>query len=85
MLEKLRLSAWKRNSVSAEKDKETKDAPKMFENNVSSATKGVKFAVSVFVLFVTGYILVLWNAVPIQVCLWLDHILQLYDHKKLTL
>ncbi|XP_063744384.1 centromere protein J isoform X2 [Eleginops maclovinus] len=39
MLEKLRLSAWKKNSE--EKDKETRDAPKMFENNVP---KGVKFA-----------------------------------------
>ncbi|XP_039673787.1 centromere protein J isoform X2 [Perca fluviatilis] len=44
MLEKLRLSAWKKNPVNAEKDKETKDGPKMFENNVSSVTKGVKFA-----------------------------------------
>ncbi|GAA6219153.1 centromere protein J-like [Lates japonicus] len=44
MLEKLRLSAWKKNPVSAEKDKETKDTPRIFENNVSSVTKGVKFA-----------------------------------------
>ncbi|XP_051260860.1 centromere protein J isoform X2 [Dicentrarchus labrax] len=44
MLEKLRLSAWKKNPVNAEMDKETKDCPKMFENNVSSVTKGVKFA-----------------------------------------
>ncbi|XP_078118605.1 centrosomal P4.1-associated protein isoform X2 [Sander vitreus] len=44
MLEKLRLSAWKKNPVNAEKDKETRDGPKMFENNVSSVTKGVKFA-----------------------------------------
>ncbi|XP_034742351.1 centromere protein J isoform X2 [Etheostoma cragini] len=44
MLEKLRLSAWKKNPVNAEKDKEMKDGPKMFENNVSSVTKGVKFA-----------------------------------------
>lgn len=51
MLEKLRLSAWKKNPVSAEKDKETKDGPKMFENNVPSVTKGVKFAVSKFKLF----------------------------------
>ncbi|XP_070770408.1 centromere protein J [Enoplosus armatus] len=42
MLEKLRLSTWKKNPVNAEKDKETKD--KMFENNVSAVTKGVKFA-----------------------------------------
>ncbi|XP_034002083.1 centromere protein J isoform X2 [Trematomus bernacchii] len=45
MLEKLRLSAWKKTSVSAEeKEKEARDAPKMFENNVPSVTKGVKFA-----------------------------------------
>ncbi|XP_070694180.1 centromere protein J [Pempheris klunzingeri] len=44
MLEKLRLSAWKRNSVGAEKDKETKEDPKMFENNFPCVTKGVKFA-----------------------------------------
>ncbi|CAK6968525.1 centromere protein J [Scomber scombrus] len=36
MLEKLRLSAWKRNPVDAEKDKDMKD--------VSAVTKGVKFA-----------------------------------------
>ncbi|KAM7406895.1 hypothetical protein PAMA_002880 [Pampus argenteus] len=36
MLEKLRLSAWKKNPVNAEKDKDVKD--------VSSVTKGVKFA-----------------------------------------
>ncbi|XP_044072782.1 centromere protein J isoform X2 [Siniperca chuatsi] len=36
MLEKLRLCAWK--------DKGTKDGPKIFENNVLSVTKGVKFA-----------------------------------------
>ncbi|XP_031729824.1 centromere protein J [Anarrhichthys ocellatus] len=44
MLEKLRLSAWKKNPVDAEKDKETRDGPKICENNVSSVTKGVKFA-----------------------------------------
>ncbi|KAK9537210.1 hypothetical protein VZT92_004845 [Zoarces viviparus] len=44
MLEKLRLSAWKKNPVDAEKDKETRDGPKTCENNVSSVTKGVKFA-----------------------------------------
>ncbi|KAI4806018.1 hypothetical protein KUCAC02_010610 [Chaenocephalus aceratus] len=45
MLEKLRLSAWKKTSVSAEeKEKEARDAPKMFESNVPSVTKGVKFA-----------------------------------------
>ncbi|XP_044222439.1 centromere protein J isoform X2 [Thunnus albacares] len=36
MLEKLRLSAWKKNPVDAEKDKDVKD--------VSAVTKGVKFA-----------------------------------------
>ncbi|KAK2840141.1 hypothetical protein Q5P01_013881 [Channa striata] len=41
MLEKIRLSAWKR---SAEKDRDMKDAPKAFENSLSSVTKGVKFA-----------------------------------------
>ncbi|XP_040004086.1 centromere protein J isoform X2 [Xiphias gladius] len=44
MLEKLRLNAWKKFPVSAEKDKETKDGPKIFANSVSSVTKGVKFA-----------------------------------------
>ncbi|XP_022595845.1 centromere protein J [Seriola dumerili] len=44
VLEKLRLSTWKKNPVTAEKDKETKDAPGFFVNNVSSVTKGVKFA-----------------------------------------
>lgn len=52
MLEKLRLSAWKKNPVNAEKDKETRDGPKMFANNVSSVTKGVKFAVSMFKQFI---------------------------------
>lgn len=67
MLEKLRLSAWKKNTVNAEKDKETKDGPKIFENNVSTVTKGVKFAVSVFTLFVIGYIHVVCCVV--SVCL----------------
>nr|XP_019956297.1 PREDICTED: centromere protein J isoform X2 [Paralichthys olivaceus] len=44
MLEKLRLSAWKKNPVSAEKDKETKDGLRISANPVSSVTKGVKFA-----------------------------------------
>ncbi|XP_037646357.1 centromere protein J isoform X2 [Sebastes umbrosus] len=44
MLEKLRLSAWKKNPVTAEKDNEMKDAPKICENNGTSVTKGVKFA-----------------------------------------
>ncbi|KAI3356056.1 hypothetical protein L3Q82_017325 [Scortum barcoo] len=44
VLENLRLTAWKKNSVSAEKDKETKDCPKIFENNVTAVPKGVKFA-----------------------------------------
>lgn len=57
MLEKLRLSAWKKNPVPAEKDNETKDAPKICENNGTSVTKGVKFAVSMFILVVIGYIL----------------------------
>ncbi|TMS06707.1 Centromere protein J [Larimichthys crocea] len=43
VLEKLRLSAWKKNPVVAEKDKEMKDGHKVFEN-ASSVTKGVKFA-----------------------------------------
>ncbi|XP_036966294.1 centromere protein J isoform X1 [Acanthopagrus latus] len=44
MMEKLRISAWKKNPLSAEKDKEPKDSPRMFENNLSAVTKGVKFA-----------------------------------------
>uniref|UniRef100_A0A3B4UJ67 Centromere protein J n=1 Tax=Seriola dumerili TaxID=41447 RepID=A0A3B4UJ67_SERDU len=55
VLEKLRLSTWKKNPVTAEKDKETKDAPGFFVNNVSSVTKGVKFAVSMFILSVIGW------------------------------
>ncbi|XP_062416293.1 centromere protein J isoform X2 [Pungitius pungitius] len=43
MLEKLRLSSWQKNPVEAEKDRETKEGPKMCENN-ASVTKGVKFA-----------------------------------------
>ncbi|XP_070832047.1 centromere protein J [Chaetodon trifascialis] len=43
MLEKLRLSSWK-TDLNTEKNKEKKDGPKIFENNVSSVTKGVKFA-----------------------------------------
>lgn len=52
MLEKLRLSAWKKNPVSADKE-----SPKMLENNASSVTKGVKFAVSTFILLVNVYIM----------------------------
>ncbi|XP_071337565.1 centrosomal P4.1-associated protein [Trachinotus anak] len=44
MLEKLRLSAWKKNPVNAENEKETKEGPGLFANNVSSVAKGVKFA-----------------------------------------
>ncbi|XP_074550957.1 centrosomal P4.1-associated protein [Halichoeres trimaculatus] len=43
-LEKLRLSAWKRSPVTAEKDKASKDRHRMSESNISSVTKGVKFA-----------------------------------------
>ncbi|XP_076603780.1 centrosomal P4.1-associated protein isoform X2 [Chaetodon auriga] len=43
MLEKLRLSTWKKD-LNTEKSKEKKDGPKISENNVSSVTKGVKFA-----------------------------------------
>ncbi|KAL6100379.1 cenpj [Pungitius sinensis] len=43
MLEKLRLTSWQKTPVEAEKDRETKEAPKMCENN-ASVTKGVKFA-----------------------------------------
>ncbi|KAM6978584.1 LOW QUALITY PROTEIN: centrosomal P4.1-associated protein-like [Tautogolabrus adspersus] len=39
MLEKLRLTALKKSPVNA-----SKDVPKMFDNNVSSVPKGVKFA-----------------------------------------
>lgn len=59
MLEKLRLSAWKKNPVNAEKDKETKDVPRIFENSVPPVTKGVKFAVRMFILFPISYIHVL--------------------------
>ncbi|XP_024142100.1 centromere protein J isoform X2 [Oryzias melastigma] len=41
MLEKLRLSAWKKSSVSAA---ETKDSPRISESSGSSGTKGVTFA-----------------------------------------
>lgn len=58
MLEKLRLSAWKKNPVNAEKEKEIKEAPKILESGVSSVTKGVKFAVSMFILFI-DYVCVL--------------------------
>ena len=61
MLEKLRLSAWKKNPVDAEKDKDVKD--------VSAVTKGVKFAVSMFTLFLIGHIHVLLKVVSTQVCL----------------
>uniref|UniRef100_A0A3P9KK14 Centromere protein J n=1 Tax=Oryzias latipes TaxID=8090 RepID=A0A3P9KK14_ORYLA len=40
MLEKLRLSAWKKSSVAAE----TKDGPRTSESSASSGTKGVTFA-----------------------------------------
>ncbi|XP_041662160.1 centromere protein J [Cheilinus undulatus] len=43
MLEKLRLSSWKTCPVNSETEKGPKDGPKMFEN-VSSVSKGVKFA-----------------------------------------
>ncbi|XP_076730774.1 centrosomal P4.1-associated protein isoform X2 [Maylandia zebra] len=39
VLEKLRLSAWKKNPAAAEKE-----SPRMFENNTPPVTKGVKFA-----------------------------------------
>lgn len=58
MLEKLRLSAWKKNPVNAEKDKES---PKILENNGSSVPKGVKFAVSMFILCVTDYIMYVYG------------------------
>lgn len=62
MLEKLRLSTWKKTSVSAEKDKETKDGSRIFANNVSSVTKGVKFAVSMFIMFDIDFIHALQKA-----------------------
>lgn len=61
MLENLRLSVWKKNRVDAERDKDMKD--------VSSVTKGVKFAVSIFALFLIGHIHVLFKVVSTQVCL----------------
>uniref|UniRef100_A0A3Q3FGH4 Centromere protein J n=1 Tax=Labrus bergylta TaxID=56723 RepID=A0A3Q3FGH4_9LABR len=48
MLEKLRFTALKKSPVNAEKDKGCNDGPKMFDSNVSSVPKGVKFAVSMF-------------------------------------
>uniref|UniRef100_A0A3Q3N4C5 Centromere protein J n=1 Tax=Mastacembelus armatus TaxID=205130 RepID=A0A3Q3N4C5_9TELE len=56
MLEKLRLSGWKKNPVHPEKDKEMKDGPKISEHHVPAVTKGVKFAVSTFLQFSIGYI-----------------------------
>ncbi|XP_030613221.1 centromere protein J [Archocentrus centrarchus] len=43
MMEKLRLSAWKKNLLTAE-DRGTKEGPSVFEYNTPSVTKGVKFA-----------------------------------------
>uniref|UniRef100_A0A3B4Z645 Centromere protein J n=1 Tax=Stegastes partitus TaxID=144197 RepID=A0A3B4Z645_9TELE len=48
MLEKLRLSTLKKNPVAAPKETETKEGLKISENNVSSVSKGVTFAVSMF-------------------------------------
>ncbi|MED6286068.1 hypothetical protein CHARACLAT_002124 [Characodon lateralis] len=44
MLEKLRLSGWKRSSVSAEEVVQTKDGPRISDSSVPSVTKGVTFA-----------------------------------------
>ncbi|XP_028249262.1 centromere protein J [Parambassis ranga] len=41
VLEKLRLSAWRKN---AENSTERKDGPRIYENNMSSVSKGVTFA-----------------------------------------
>ena len=57
MLEKLRLGALKKSSIPAEKDTETSEGPRISENNVPSVTKGVTFAVSLFIhkyLFLFG-------------------------------
>lgn len=43
VLEKLRIFAWKQASANAA---ETRDQTRVLDGNVSSATKGVKFAVS---------------------------------------
>lgn len=51
MLEKLRLSAWKKSSVSAENDTEKKDGPRTLDNNSPPVTKGVTFAVSVLLIY----------------------------------
>lgn len=58
MLEKLRLSVWKKNPVNAEKEKEMREAPRVPESSVSSVTKGVKFAVSVFILILDFKLLI---------------------------
>ncbi|KAM6934576.1 centrosomal P4.1-associated protein [Xenentodon cancila] len=44
MLEKLRLSAWKKNAVSPENDIEKRDGPRTLEYNAPTLTKGVTFA-----------------------------------------
>lgn len=50
-MEKLRLHSWKKpapvNAVT-----ETKESPPVPDNSVPSVTKGVKFAVSLFKLFI---------------------------------
>lgn len=59
-MEKLRLSTWKKTIVSAEKAREVKDSPKTLENNMTTVTKGVKFAVSTDIRFI-DFIPVFWN------------------------
>ncbi|KAK5608859.1 hypothetical protein CRENBAI_019266 [Crenichthys baileyi] len=44
MLEKLRLSGWKKSSVSAEEVVQTKDGPRISDSSVPSVTKAVTFA-----------------------------------------
>uniref|UniRef100_A0A3Q1F8G8 Centromere protein J n=1 Tax=Acanthochromis polyacanthus TaxID=80966 RepID=A0A3Q1F8G8_9TELE len=44
VLEKLRLTTFKKNPVTAPKDTETKEGPKISENSTSSGSKGVTFA-----------------------------------------
>ncbi|KAM4558341.1 centrosomal P4.1-associated protein isoform 2-T2 [Odontesthes bonariensis] len=44
VLEKLRLGALKKSSITVEKDAETLEGPRISENNVPSVTKGVTFA-----------------------------------------
>lgn len=53
ILEKLRLSTLKNNLANADKVHEM--SPKTLENSTPTVSKGVKFAVSVFVLLINNF------------------------------